>query len=129
MEIYEADSRINAAAYRTAFRAMGRAFFRRRNRSCPHFTINVLFFRLLLLRVPFADSIVAGLSIDIAQNKCVYSTFLCTLTAISEHTTAQRSNVVVRERWKESRACTRIYHIISSRSRIEASVFHSPIAS
>lgn len=43
MEIYEADSRINAAAYRTAFRAMGRAFFR----SCPHFTINGVFFRLL----------------------------------------------------------------------------------
>lgn len=53
MEIYEADSRINAAAYRTAFRAMGRAFFPRGSRSCPHFTINVVFFRLLR-RVPFA---------------------------------------------------------------------------
>jgi len=53
MEIYEADSRINAAACRTAFRAMGRAFFRTgRGRSWPHFTINVLFFRLFRC-VPF----------------------------------------------------------------------------
>jgi hypothetical protein len=53
MEIYEADSRINAAPCRTAFRAMGRAFFRTgRGRSWPHFTINVLFFRLFRC-VPF----------------------------------------------------------------------------
>lgn len=83
MEIYEADSRINAAAYRTAFRAMGRAFFRSGNRSCPHFTINVVFFRLLRC-VPSADSMVARLLLHNTQNK-----YICTLrfstAAISGH--------------------------------------------
>lgn len=87
MEIYEADSRINAAAYRTAFRAMGRAFFRSGNRSCPHFTINVVFFRLLRC-VPFADSMVARLLVHIAKNK-----YICTLrfstAAISGHRCAK----------------------------------------
>lgn len=72
MEIYEADSRINAAAYRTAFRAMGRAFFPRGSRSCPHFTINVVCsfdsFDAFLSRAPHSGSRTASAGY-LARNK------------------------------------------------------------
>lgn len=102
MEIYEADSRINAAAYRTAFRAMGRAFFRSGNRSCPHFTINVVFFRLLRC-VPFAElsMVVARLALlHIVQNKYICIPFVFSPPQFQD-TSAQRSNVA-RDRWNDA---------------------------
>lgn len=84
MEIYEADSRINAAAYRTAFRAMGRAFFRRGNWSCPHFTINVVFFRLLRC-VPIADSIAVRRCEQISREISVSPVFLPSYVISSPH--------------------------------------------
>jgi len=98
MEIYEADSRINAAAYRTAFRAMGRAFFRSGNRSCPHFTINVVFFRLLRC-VPFTDSMVARLLPHIAENK-----YTCTLRFSTAAISGRHCAKVKCHEWSMERA-------------------------
>jgi len=125
MEIYEADSRINAAAYRTAFRAMGRAFFQRGNWSCPHFTINVVFFRLLRC-VSIADSIRSRRRCEqiSRENTRAYVSpvFLPSRNIGTPPHKGQMSWAMERSRLAERR-------IISSRSKIEASVFYTAIAS